>query len=87
MTAQSKTKLIGVLPFIDSDGLMRAKGRLRRADVEYQTINPINQHCQYWAVNLFAEDKHKTRHHVGVEFLRSVFQQRFWIFGLRNVLR
>ena len=62
------------------------KGRLRKADLKYQTKHSIILHSQHWTVKLFLEEMHKTWHHEGVEYLRSVVQQNFWILGLRNAL-
>ena len=87
MSVHSKSKLIGLLPFLDSNGLMRAKGRLRKADVEYQTKHPVILPSQHWAVKLFLEDMHKRWHHEGVEYVRRIVQQIFWILGFRNALR
>ena len=64
---QSKSKLIGVLPFLDSYGIMRAKGRLRKSDKDYQTKHPIILHSQQWAVKLSLEKIHKIWHHEAVE--------------------
>ena len=87
MIAQNKSKLFGFLPFLDSDGIMGAKGRLRKAHVEYQTKHPIILHNQHWAVKFFQEEMHKTWHHDGVEYLRSFVKQKKWILGFRNALR
>ena len=66
---------------------MRAKGRLHKAGVEYQTKNLIILHRQHWAVKLFLEEKQILWHHEGVGYLRSVVQQKIWILGWRNALR
>ena len=87
MSVHSKSKLIGLLPFLDSNGIMHAKGRLRKADVEYQTKHPFILPSQHWAVRVFLEDMHKRWHHEGVEYVRSIVQRKFWILGLRNGLR
>ena len=87
MSVHSKSKLIGLLPFLDSNGIMRAKGRLRKADVGYQTKHPVILPSQHWAVRLFLENMHKRWHHEGVEYVRSIVQRKFWILGLRNALR
>ena len=63
MSVHSKSNLIGLLPFLDSNGIMRAKGRLRKADVEYQTKHSGILPSQHWAVKLFLEDMHKRWHH------------------------
>ena len=87
MSVHSKSQLIALLPFLDSNGNMRTKRRLREADVEYQTKHPVILPSQHWAVKLFLEDMHKRWHHEGVEYVRSMVQQNFWILGLRNALR
>ena len=87
MTVQSQSKLIGLSPFLDSDGFVGVKGKLRKADLEYQIKHPIILHSQHWAVNFFLEEMHKTWHHEGVEYLRGVVQQKFCIHGLKKDLR
>ena len=49
MSVHSKSKMIGLLTFLDSNGIMRAKGRLRKADMEYQTKHPVFLPNQNWA--------------------------------------
>ena len=66
---------------------MRARGTLRKADVEYQTKHPIILHSQNWAVKLFLDEMHETRDQECAEYLRSVVQQKFWFLSLRNALR
>ena len=66
---------------------MRATGRLRKADVAYQTKHHIILHSQHWVVKLFLEETHKTWHYENVEYLRSVVQQKSPILGLRIALR
>ena len=87
MMVHSKSKLIGLLPFLDSDDIMHSNGRLRKADEEYQTKHVIILHSQHRAGKHFLDEMHKTCHHDGDEYLRSEVQQKFWIIGLRNALR
>ena len=47
-----------LLPFLDSYGIMRAKRKQRKADMEYQTKQPIILHSQHWAVKLVPEEMH-----------------------------
>ena len=63
---------------------MCASGRLRKADIE---CHQVILHSQRWAVNLFPEEMQKTWHHEGVEYLRSIAQQKLSIFGFRIVPR
>ena len=38
-------------------------------------------------VYLMLRDLHQEHNHEGVEYVKSVIQQKFWILGLQNVLR
>lgn len=83
----SRSHLLPLSPFLDKDGLMRARGRLRKANIEYQTKHPIILSSKHPVVKLFLEHQHRQYHHQGVEYIRSQLQQKFWILGLRNELR
>ena len=37
----SNSKIVSLSPFIDANGVMRAKGRLERANLSYETKHPI----------------------------------------------
>jgi hypothetical protein len=83
----SSSTVAAMSPFLDADGLMRAKGRLRKASLPFVTKHPILLHSQHPAVELFLRQQHIVHFHEGVEYLRSVIQQEFWIVRLRSALR
>ena len=83
----SNSKIVSLSPFIDSKGVMRAKGRLRKADLSFETKHPIILPSKHRAVELYLNFQHKVFHHEGVEYIRNEVQKKFWIFGLRNALR
>ena len=74
-------------PFLDKDGLIRAKGRLRKAALPFATKHPILLHSYHPAVELYLRYQHRVHFHEGVEYLRSVIQQDFWMLKLRTALR
>ena len=77
----SNSKIVSLSPFIDSKGVMRAKGRLRKADLSFETKHPIILPSKHRAVELYLNFQHKVFHHEGVEYIRNEVQKKFWIFG------
>ena len=83
----SSSCLKQLAPFVDT-GVLRAKGRLRKArDLPFATRHPIILDSRHPAIELFLRHSHVNSFHQGVEYLRSVLQQGFWILKLRNALR
>ena len=74
-------------PFVDDDGLVRLRGRLKHSGLHYDRRHPILLIAKHPAVAFFIEWAHRQNSNEGTEFVRSVLQQEFWILGLRNALR
>ena len=83
----ASSKIASILPFIDEEGLLRAKGRLNKSNLSFEAKHPIILPSKHRAVELFLNWQHRLNHHEGVEYLRSVIQREYWILGLRNALR
>ena len=66
---------------------MRARGRLSKADFEFDTKHPILLPSKHPATRLMMLKCHLDSYHQGVESLRHGLQQKFWILSLRNALR
>ena len=76
-----------LVPFL-CDGLIRARGRIRRAScLSFEQKHPIILYSQHPVVKMFLLQFHSENFHEGVEFLRSIVQQKYWIVGLRSDLR
>ena len=86
-TVSSNSKIVSLSPFIDSNGVLRAKGRLRRTNLPFETKHLIILPSKHRAVELFLSYQHKIFHQERVEYIRNEVQKKFWIFGLRSVLR
>ena len=52
----------------------------------YETRHPILLDGRHPLVRLFLDEQHCANHDEGIEYLRSVISQRFWILRLRSVL-
>ena len=86
-TVSSNSKIVSLSPFIDSNGVLRAKGRLRITNFPFETKHPVILPRKHRAVELFLSYQHKIFHQEGVEYIRNEVQKKFWIFGLRSALR
>ena len=83
----SKSNIAQLCPFLDDQGIMRARGRLSKAYFEFDTIHPILLPSKHPATRLMMQKCHLNDYHQGVESMRHGLQQKFWILGLRNALR
>ena len=74
-------------PFSDEKGLIRIRGRIKHANLSFEQRHPILLSTRHEMVNLILQDLHQEHNHEGVEYVRSVIQQKFSILGLRKALR
>ena len=85
--SSSKSNIAQLCPFIDNEGIMRARGRLSRADFEFDTEHPILLPSKHPAIRVMMLKCHLDNYHQGVESMRHELQQKFWRLGIRNALR
>ena len=76
-----KHDLAKLSPFVDSDNTIRLRGRLREAKISNDFKNPILLSAKHPAVVLMLRELHEDNHHEGTEYVRSLFQERFWVIG------
>ena len=68
--------------------MIRARGRLRKAScLSFEQKRPVILSSKHVVVKLFLNDVHISNAHEGVEYLRSIVQQLYWVLGLRSELR
>ena len=80
-------KILQFSPFLDEEGLIRAKGRIGRSLLDFKSKYPILLHWRHDAVELFLRIEHKDNQHEGTDHVRNIVQQKMWILGIRNALR
>ena len=84
----SKTLNIAKMsPFIEEDGPIRVKGRLKHSKLDYNSKHPILLTAKPQVVQLLLGKAHRDNLHEGTEYVRNMLQQEYWIIGLRNALR
>ena len=74
-------------PFIEEDGTIRVKRRLKQSNLDYSAKHPILLTAKHPVVQLLLEKAHQDNLHEGTEYVRNMLQQEYWIIGLRNALR
>ena len=79
--------LAKISPFSDEKGLIRIRSRIKHANLSFEQRLLILLSTKQEIVNLMLRDLHQQHNHEGVEYVRSVIQQNFWILGLRKALR
>ena len=74
-------------PFIEEDGTIRVKGRLKHWNLDYNAKHPKLLTAEQPALQLLLVRAHRDKVHEGTEYARNILQQEFWIVGLRNALK
>ena len=82
-----KDKLLQFTPFLDKDGLIRARGRLRHTKIPYSQKHPVILDSKSNIAKLIIEQAHNDCRHLGTEFVRAYLQHDFIIIGLRQFLK
>lgn len=82
------SKLISLNVFLDSDGILRVGGRLRKHqtfefDQKFPMIIPKKHHITSLIIRHF----HKSSLHAGPELVLSLIRQKFWIPDGRSTVR
>ena len=66
------SKILQFFLFVDEEGLIRAKGRIGRSQLDFKANHPILLHWKHHAVELFLRNEHKDNQHEGTEHLRNI---------------
>lgn len=73
-------------PYLDDQGVLRVGGRLTNADISYRQKHPIIlPKCHFTVIMI--DYYHKMYLHPGPLLLQALIQLKFWIPGLRTLVR
>ena len=81
------SKLYGLNPFIDDDGLIRVGGRLNEASFSMDKKHPIVLCSKHPLTCLIFEAEHKRMLHPGPQLLLSFIRQKIWPISGRNLAK
>ncbi|KAL0871044.1 hypothetical protein ABMA27_004850 [Loxostege sticticalis] len=74
-------------PFIDEDGILRARGRTRAAGVSAPDTTPVILDGSHPYARLLCNREHRRAHHSHNERVVNDIRQRYWILRLRPAVR
>ena len=81
------TKLIQLSPFLDKENLIRVGGRLRNANITFNTKHPIILSKQDKLSYLIFLDAHHNTLHGGVQIMLSYVSRTYWILSARSIAK
>ena len=73
--------------FIDKDGIVRAKSRLKHASLSLDTVQPILLPTRHWYSTLIVKEYHEKVFHNGVRETLCALRSRYWILRGREVVK
>ncbi|UYV60592.1 hypothetical protein LAZ67_1001615 [Cordylochernes scorpioides] len=80
-------KLTSLNPFLDTQGLLRVRGRLKYSylneNQKFPLLLPKNHHI----TNLIIDDIHRKYLHAGPQLVLSILGKNYWILGARDAVK
>ena len=88
-TLPSSSKLLGLQPKLDEDGLMRSDGRLKHAEfLPYDMRYPIILPRRNWVTKLIVKEYHERGNHAtGTNQTLAALSTRYWFLAGREEIR
>lgn len=83
----SKSKLVALNPFLDTNGLIRVGGRLSLSNFDYDRKHPVVLSGKHPLTNLLAKNEHVRLLHAGPQALLASLRNKHWIISGRNLVR
>ena len=85
----SNSRLLGLQPRLDDDGLMRADGRLKHAEfLSYDVRYPVILPRKTWVTRLIVKHYHEQGNHAtGTNQTLSALFTRYWLLSDPEVIR
>ena len=77
------SRLRHLSPVLDEDGLLRARGRLEKSQLDNCIKHPIILDGNHPAVHLFIGQTHKDNQHSPRQHLKNILQNEHWIICVR----
>lgn len=82
-----QSKLMGMRPFIDGEGILRCNGRLENAHIPYDASHPIILSSDCLLAKLIIRSAHHATLHGGSQDIVQYVRNKFWIPRLRAIIK
>ncbi|XP_050551821.1 uncharacterized protein LOC118281518 [Spodoptera frugiperda] len=83
----SKSPILSLTPFMDTDGLIRVGGRLDASTLPFASKHPILLHSSHHLTKLIFEREHIHKLHAGPQLLLASVRQYVWPINGRHLAR
>lgn len=87
ISISNKSKLLSLNPFLDTNMLMRVRGRLENSNLTYDEKFPIILPPKSHFTKLIIQEYHKLTLHGGTQLILTWLRKRYWIINARNTVR
>ncbi|XP_076301681.1 uncharacterized protein LOC143219696 [Lasioglossum baleicum] len=85
-SVSTKSSIISLNPFIDSDGVLRVGGRLHKAQIPVAQKHPVLL-ASHSLVDLIISQAHLRTLHGGLQLALSTLRREFWILSARSLVK
>ncbi|XP_063243611.1 uncharacterized protein LOC134542933 [Bacillus rossius redtenbacheri] len=75
-----------LVPFLDDSGLIRVGGRLAHSSVPFEQKHPVLLPKSHHLTDLIINHYHEKNHHPGVQTLRGILREQFWILADKDAI-
>lgn len=76
-----------LVPFVDTEGVIRIGGRLRNAEINVHQQYPVLLPKKCALTNILIRHFHITYLHAGQQLVSSLISQKYWILSSRSAIR
>ncbi|UYV66894.1 hypothetical protein LAZ67_4003257 [Cordylochernes scorpioides] len=83
----SNSKLLSLNPFIDSSGILRVGGRLRKSNLQFNEKHPIILPHNHFVTELIVQQFHVEHLHSGLQLTLCAIRQKYWIPSSRILVK
>lgn len=83
----NNNKLLGLRPFLDSNGIIRVGGRLRNANLHYDSKHQILLPKEHFVTKLIILEIHTNNLHIGPLSTLNLLRHKYWVLSGRSVIR
>ncbi|XP_055681881.1 uncharacterized protein LOC129789254 [Lutzomyia longipalpis] len=84
---KSGSKLRSLVPFLDSEGIIRVTGRIQNSELGPETRHPILLPGKHPFTLKLIENVHLSHLHSGQTLTQSILRARYWIIGERTSVK
>lgn len=82
-----RSRLSSLCPFLDSNGIMRVRGRIQQSDETYNVKHPIILPSDHHIAKLIVVEAHENTLHGGPQLTLNYLRSKYWIVNAKGLIR